>query len=357
LELPIFLGSLLVWCVFCDGELARTKPDSPRDLAFFYLMIALGGALGGVFVGLLAPAVFDRFLELPIGVTVSVLLGMRMLYGLPPKRIARLALISVAAFVFAMRMQNSDGAVARSRNFYGSLLVADSGDGPAAVRSLFNGQTLHGVEFLTPGRQLQPIAFYGPESGVAYIMRSVQKEGRRIGVIGLGTGELAAYGRTGDRFKFYEINPAVAEVASRDFQFLRGSPASTEVVIADGRLAVEREPAASLDVLVLDAFSDDSIPVHLLTREAFQAYFRALRDDGTLVVHVTNRYLDLAPVVRAAAGALGKHFRVIRNLEDPARQIRAADWAIVSSNGPREAAAGPSRLWTDERSDFLRLLK
>jgi SAM-dependent methyltransferase len=362
-ELPIFLGALLVWCVFCDGELARTKPESPRELAFFYLMIALGGALGAIFVALLAPAVFDRYLELPIAVTGSVLLGVRLVYHLPLQRIARLAVVAVAAFVFAMRFQTADGSVDRVRNFYGSLLVMDSGAGKGAVRSLFNGRTLHGAEYLAPERRSEPIAFYGPESGAGRVLEAVTMPGRRIGVIGLGTGALAGYGRRGDHFRFYEINPAVAEVAARDFHYLDDSAAAIEVVIADGRLAIEREPPGSLDILILDAFSDDSIPVHLLTREAFQAYFRCLRDDGILVAHVTNRYLDLVPVVEASAAELHKRVLLIRNVDDPGRQIRSADWAVVAGAAALQKlslapdAPAKTRLWTDDRSDFFHLVK
>ena len=127
---------------------------------------------------------------------------------------------------------------------------------------------------------------------------------RRAGVIGLGVGTLAAYGRAGDSFRFYELNPAVIQVASTYFRFLNESAAATEVVAGDGRLALEREPPQNFDVLILDAFSGDSIPVHLLTRQAFEVYFRHLRPGGIVAVHVTNRYLDLAPVVDALAAAL-----------------------------------------------------
>jgi SAM-dependent methyltransferase len=354
-ELPIFLGALLVWCIFCDGELVRAKPESPGELVFFYLMIALGGALGAIFVGLFAPAVFDRYLELPIGVTACILLGVRLLYRLPLRRIARLAAVAAVAFALAMRFQAAGGAVTRVRNFYGSLLVVDSGSGRNAIRSLFNGRTLHGAEYLDATRSEEPLAFYGAESGVGRVLRSAGESGRRVAVIGLGTGALAAYGRLGDHYRFYEINPAVAQVAARDFRYLRDSAAATEVVIADGRLALEREPAGAFDILVLDAFSDDSIPVHLLTKEAFAAYFRALRSNGILVAHVTNRYLDLLPVVEASAQQFQKRVLLVRSFDDPSRQLRAADWAIVTCGAP--SVPSKPRLWTDDRSDLFHLVK
>ncbi len=366
-QIPIFLAALFVCCMFCHGELARTKPEPRQGLAFFYVMVASGGALGAVFVGLFAPGVFSRFLELPIAVTACVLLGLVLLYGYPVKRLIRLAAIAAVAFFVATRFQPGGQDVVRTRNFYGALQVSDTGSGENAVRSLYNGRTLHGRQFLAPGRSRIPTAFFGPESGAGRVLVSVQAPDRRVGVIGLGVGTLAAYGRRGDRFRFYEINPAVAGLASRYFRFLAESAAATDVVVDDGRLAIEREPPGSLDVIVVDAFSDDSIPVHLLTREAFEAYFRHLRPGGVLALHVTNRYLNLPLVVEAAAGALHKECLLIRNGEDPMRQILPADWMIVSDNrelmrglapfaAPR-AAVQPARLWTDSHSNLFQVLK
>jgi hypothetical protein len=365
-EIPMVLAALLACCMFCDGELVLSRPESPSEMPFFYLAIALGGALGAVFVAVVAPVAFNRFLELPIAVTACVLLGFRLLYRYPVRRLLRLAVIAVLAFVVATGFDHIDHDIARSRNFYGSLLVSDKGDGPAAARTLFNGRTLHGAEFLSPELSRNPTAYYGPQSGVGLALAALRMPARRVGVVGLGVGTLAAYGRTGDRFRFYEINPAVVDAASRHFRFLRESAAQTEVVTADGRLAIEREPRGSFDVLVLDAFADDSIPVHLLTREAFELYFDHLRGDGVVLVHMTNRYLDLAPVVQACASALGRRFLLIRSAADDARQIRAADWAVVGRDQPLLATLAvwsqpaPARgyaPWTDGRSDLFRLLK
>jgi spermidine synthase len=364
-EVGIFSLALFIWCMFCHGEIARTKPDNPGGVTFFYLMIALGGAIGAVFVGVAAPNLLSTYLELPIGITASALLALRLLYGMTsPWRLARLGAVALAAFVIATRFQAGYGDVVHLRNFYGALQVSDAGVGESAVRTLYNGRTLHGVEFLTPDRNRLPTAYYGPESGAGRVLLAPGKSDRRVGMVGLGAGTLAAYGRRGDVFRFYEINPAVITVASRYFHFLSTSEARTEVVAGDGRLALEREPPNSFDILVLDAFADDSIPVHLLTREAFVTYFGLLRSDGVLAIHLTNRYLELGPAVEAAAGALGKGVVEAHNPADPERQVLAADWALVSGQvdalkefGELKSELKKTRLWTDDYSNLFQALK
>ena len=202
------------------------------------------------------------------------------------------------------------------RNFYGTLQVIDSGTGARAVRALYNGTILHGMQFLSPDRSRLPTTYYGPRSGAGLVLQAGGSANRKVGIIGLGVGTLAAYGRPGDRFRFYEINPAVIGIASSYFRFLKESRAAIEVVPGDGRLALGREPAASFDVLILDAFSGDAIPVHLLTKEAFQEYFRRLRPDGVVAVHLTNKYLDLASVVEGAAGSLQKEWLPVHSAAD-----------------------------------------
>ncbi len=331
-EVAIFSVALFVWCMFCHGEIARSKPGVAEGATFFYLTIAFGGALGGIFVGLIAPNLLSTYLELPIGIAASVLLALRVLYGMTSiMRLARLAVLALLAFVVATRFEAGFGDVVHLRNFYGALQVSDAEAGAQAIRTLYNGRTLHGVEFLSPDRIMLPTAYYGPDSGAGRLLGQHEAGPRRVGLVGLGIGTLAAYGRVGDTFRFYEINPAVIDVATRYFHFLGASAAKVDVRPGDGRLELEREPANSFDVLVLDAFADDTIPVHLLTREAFQTYFRLLRADGAMAVHVTNRYLELAPVVEAATANAGKFTSEIHNAAEPARQILAADWVLVSA--------------------------
>jgi SAM-dependent methyltransferase len=363
-EIAIFAVSLFVWCMFCHGEIARTKPGAGR-MTYFYLMIALGGAIGGLFVGVAAPNLLSTYLELPIGITVSALLALRLIYGMTsPWRLARLGAVALAAFAIATRFQAGFGDVVHLRNFYGALQVTDAGTGETAIRALYNGRTLHGVEFLAKDRSRLPTAYYGPESGAGRVLLAGESGARRVGIVGLGTGTLAAYGRRGDVFRFYEINPAVIDVASKYFHFLDASEARTDIVEGDGRLALERESGARFDILVLDAFADDSIPVHLLTKEAFVTYFRLLRQDGVLAIHLTNRYLELAPVVEAAADDLGKRVVNVHSVADPGQQVIEADWALVSGSadavkefGNLQTKPVKTRLWTDDYSNLFQVLK
>jgi len=358
LDLPVLLAGLFVCCMFCHGELARTKPAPRQGLAFFYLMVAAGGALGGLFVAVVAPSAFSTFLELPIGIVASVFLALMLLWGIPPgRRLARLAVVAAAAFAFAATYSGGVTDLVRERNFYGPLRVADSGKGDRAVRRLFSGRTVHGIEFLAPERRREATAYYGERSGAGLVLGMGRAANRRVAVVGLGAGTLAAYGRQGDRFRFYEIDPAVIRAAREQFHFLADSAAATDVVEGDGRLMLEREPAASFDAIVLDAFTDDAIPVHLLTREAFQMYFSRLRDGCPLVIHLTNRYLDLVPVVEAVSEALDKGVVQMHSAGDGYSQTLAADWAVVSDLQPRREAPGGVRPWTDEYSNLFQALR
>ncbi|HEY2018345.1 MAG TPA: fused MFS/spermidine synthase, partial [Bryobacteraceae bacterium] len=365
-EIPVLAASLFVCCMFCHGELAESKPAPHEGLTYFYLMVALGGALGAVFVGVVAPNVFSTYLELPIGITGCVMLALMLLYGMAsPKRLLRLAVMAALAFVVATRFNAPGQNVTRTRNFYGAILIADTGSGESAVRLLYNGKTLHGVQYLSPSRSRQPTAYFSVESGAGRVLGPHGASGRRVGIIGLGAGTLAAYGKPGDSFRFFEINPAVIEIASRQFRFLRESEAKTDVVMVDGRLGIGREPPESFDVIILDAFSDDSIPVHLLTREAFQVYSHHLRPGGVLAVHITNRYLDLYPVVEGLAVSLHKKIVAIHNSPDPGRQVYAADWAVLWDDTIHDfqaysnSAAAPrkARLWTDDYSNLFGVLR
>jgi SAM-dependent methyltransferase len=356
-EISAFSLALFVWCMFCHGELAASKPSSRRDLTFFYLMLALGGALGGVFVGAIAPNLFSTYLELPIGILASILLALPLIYRVKSvARLVRLSIVAIVTFFLAARFQGF-GEVLHWRNFYGSLRVEDTGTGETAVRSLYNGRTLHGVEFLSPLRNRLATTYYGPASGAGRVLRADGKA-RRVGVVGLGAGTLAAYGRSGDCFRFYEINPAVIQIASQYFHFLDTSQARTEVVTGDGRLGLEKEPPNAFDAIVLDAFSDDSIPVHLITKEAFQLYFRLLKPDGVLAIHLTNRYLDLEPIVEGLAAVFHKGVVPVHNDGESERQILPADWALVYGQAqPNEHAASKTMLWTDDYSNLFRVLR
>jgi len=378
--IPLYCATLFAACMVCHGELARSKPH-PQHLTGFYLMLALGGAAGGVLVGLVAPNLFRDLYELPIGMLALSLLVIAALlrdraslfhgrFGIAA-RVVFLAL-TAALGVALVRTYSENSADTRvtSRNFYGVLNVRDSGEGPEAMRMLSHGTIVHGKQFLEADRRDWPTSYYGLRSGIGLALLDARERGPlRVGVVGLGAGTLAAYGRTGDVFRFYDINPDVVELARSEFTFLKDSPAKVEVALGDARLSLEREPPGNFDVLALDAFSSDAIPVHLLTVEAFKTYLRHLKQGGILAVHISNRYLDLVPVVQQAARHLSLEVRQVENDDDDDAGVYRSDWMLVSVSPAafegkllKEAAeridAVPRvRLWTDDYSDLYRILK
>jgi hypothetical protein len=355
-DLLLFSAALLVCCMFLHGELARLKPAPGRAQTYYYLTMATGGLLGSAFVAVAAPSLLNSYLELPIAIAICLLLALRFLFRYPLRRLLRVALFASLAFVLAGWVR-SGADVEESRNFYGALRVVDSGEGPGRIRTLYHGVIRHGVELLSPDGGKQATAYFGPLSGIGLTM-SKKESGRKVGVIGLGAGTLAAYGMPGDTFRFYEIDPAIIRVASTHFRFLKESAAKVEVVEGDGRKALEQEPPASFSILVLDAFSGDSVPVHLLTKEAFELYFRQLKAGGTLAVNVTNRNLDVGAVVRAASFDLRKRVFAVHSEADDERHFEAADWMLVS-DGPGDGGEAPPsiRAWTDDYNSLLHILK
>ena len=261
------------------------------------------------------------------------------------------------------------------RNFYGGLRVHDSVPSTdwAAARSLTDGTINHGEQLLNPVRHDLPTTYFGPNSGVGLAIRAKQKTGSiRVGVIGLGTGTIAAYGRPGDYYRYYEINPLVLRLsdpgAGAQFTFLADCKARHDVAMGDARLSLEKDVPENFDVLALDAFSSESIPVHLLTREAMELYFRHLKPDGILAVHISNRFLDLEPVVDGECRALGKIDRLVDNDDDDAQDVFAATWVLVTSpangfdklimDGSAEIKPGRKiRLWTDDYSNLFQILR
>ena len=379
--IPVFASGLAVCCMVCHGELARLKP-AHRHLTSFYLMISVGGALGGVLVGLVAPHFFSGYFELQIAlvwcaVMMVIVLEPRAL-GIETRWLAYTVWIgSMAATVVLIGYLGYEIREFRSgskllvRNFYGALRVNDEGDGvdDPRLRKLTHGTINHGEEFLDDARHLQPTTYYGYNSGIGLTILEAQRRlGLRVGVIGLGTGTIASYGRPGDVYRFYDINPLVIDIARTQFRFLPECKAKTEVVLGDARLSMERETPQNYDILAVDAFSSDSIPIHLLTREAFQLYFRHLQPGGVLAVHVSNKHLDLAPVVDLAARALGKHALVVLSDDDDDKEMFNAEWVLVSTRQsffqfplivkaatPLKSRAG-LRLWTDDYSNLFQIL-
>ncbi len=378
--IPLYCATLFVACMVCHGELARMKPH-PRHLTAFFVAIAVGGALGGVFVGLIAPRAFADLYEMPFGIVFTATLVAVVLAGdraaFPDARARRAAVAGAAFFTAALAsalawiyVDLGSGVRLLTRNFYASLKVYDSGSGPDAMRVLTHGTITHGKQFIDPQRREWPTTYYGETSGVGRAIETMRARGPvKIGVIGLGAGTLAAYGRPGDKVRVYEINPQVVDLALKEFTYLGDTRAGLDVILGDARLSLEREPPQGFDVLALDAFSSDSIPVHLLTAEAFAAYFRHLKPGGILAVHISNRYLDLKPVLRMAAEQLGKAARIVEDESNDEKGTYGTTWVLFTDSdevfsAPPLAAAvealtsdRPIRLWTDDYSDLYAILK
>lgn len=378
--IPLFAGGLFVCCMVCHGELARLKPD-PRFLTGFYLMISTGGALGGILVGLAAPHLLHGYFELPIAVAFCALLVLVVLRMDRSTALAagwrwRLswwvsaaAALGVSIFLaYTVYRFTSDSRVL-VRNFYGVLRVEDEGDRESGVRKLTHGTINHGEQYLDAILRKQPTTYYGPNTGIGLTLRVKGGQRLRVGLIGLGAGTLAAYGGEGDYYRFYEINPLVIRLARTEFFYLSDCNAHLDIVLGDARLSLERERKQNFDVLAVDAFSSDSIPVHLLTREAFELYFRHLRDNGVLAVHVSNKHLDLVPIVQMASASLGKKSRMIDTDDDDDHNVFGATWILVSSDqaffdNPRIRTASTAiptavhlRLWTDDYSNLFQIVK
>ena len=280
-------------------------------------------------------------------------------------------LVLLGYFSFHAR-QLTSGYRVSVRNFYGALRVRDSGDPSQfdATRTLTHGTINHGEQLLFPARKDLPTTYYGPNTGVGVAIREKQKKGAiRVGVIGLGTGTIAAYGRLGDYYRFYEINPLVKRLATSEFTFVPDSKAKVEVAMGDARLSLEREANENFDVLAVDAFSSDSIPVHLLTKEAMELYYRHLKKpDGILAVHISNRFLDLQPVLAGETGATRMEARTVDTEDDESQDVFGATWVLITFPAPGfdNAELNGStpietkrtvRLWTDDYSNLFRILK
>ena len=375
-NLALHFATLFCICMVCHGELVRSRPN-PVHLTEFYLLIAAGGALGGVFVSLVAPAIFSTFLEWTIALLVAFGLGFAILCARAVRQRlgkAGTALAAVAALgglaCIAHFQADDDSPLDIRRNFYGVVSVYDvDKDDPAQHHfSLAHGIVVHGRQFVAPEKRRTPTSYYAPNTGVGKALSYFQAQPElRIGAVGLGVGTVAAYVRAGHTIRFYEINQEVKYMAEKYFSFLSDCLGESEIVLGDARLSLEREPAQHFHVLVLDAFSGDAVPAHLLTKEAFAVYLRHLRPDGVIAVNITNRHLNLAPVVAGLADAY--HLSAIRIFTEPnqAQLSYRADWMLLTRNqafvAATAAAPPPSTkhvaplLWTDHYSNLFQILE
>jgi len=370
---PLYAAGLFVCCMFCHGELTRMRP-APRHLTTFYLMVSIGGAIGALLVGILAPLLLAGYYELGIALTAcAVLLYHRMLAGRWWLAAGALAVVvATAAFTVVVVTDYLHHTRVMVRNFYGVVRTRDYAS-PVPFRAMYHGGINHGGQLLDPALRGRPTSYFAPTSGYGRVFASLPEAPRRVGVIGLGAGALAAYSRAGDLFRFYEIDPQVAAVAVSEFTYLRDSPAQTDIVLGDGRLSLEREAPQHYDVLAIDAFSGDSIPMHLITREAMAAYLRHLKPDGVIVFQATNRFVDIAPVVERLAALHGMSAVLVSDVaesdEGADYWVSDTDQIIVTRNAQLLAAppiasvaqplpARPDfRIWTDDFYNLLRILK
>ncbi|MFN9721540.1 MAG: spermidine synthase, partial [Planctomycetota bacterium] len=383
LQLLIYFGYLFCICMLCHGELARLRPSADR-LTAFYLTLSAGGAAGGLFVGLVAPAVFPAFWEHDLGLMVAGLIAMVVLLDSigssdqrrPSILIASpfIALLVATGTVFATAVTDYTESTAMSRNFYGVLEVEHDEIEDATV--LRHGRILHGLQLRTNPRL--PTMYYGYGTGIGLAITELREHHPtlRIGLVGLGAGTLAAYGRPDDNFRFYEINDTVTEFAKTHFTFLSDSSAKIDIVPGDARLVLEREVEQQFDLLVLDAFSGDAIPTHLLTTEAMQVYLRHLRKDGLLAFHISNLHFDLRRVTESLAS--DANLSAITLETQPAIDPRTgaalisdpgSRWVLMSRDGSmleksryqntkiKESVSALKRVrWTDDFSNLIEVM-
>jgi hypothetical protein len=378
--IPIYAAGLFVCCMMCHGELAQRRP-APKYLTMYYLMVSFGGAIGGVFVALIAPNLFRSYLELPIGLVVCAILAAIVLWDLAvpklgswPVRVALAIGVGVlAGWLARKQIGEYRGYLLVERNFYGVLHVRDDDATDAyPERTLLHGTINHGSQLLKPDERYLMTSYYAEGSGVGRAMRALQARGPvRYGSVGLGAGVMTNYGRAGDYLRVYEINPMVKKISDTEaiFTFYPHSAADKAIVMGDARLSLERQEPQQFDLLSVDAFSSDAIPIHLLTREALALYFSHLKPNGILALHISNRYLNLEPVCAAGADYYKKFAMTVSDDAGDAPYLSSSTWVLLTgdssifdapafSNADMHRAQTPKgfRPWTDDYSNIVQIL-
>jgi|688.fasta_scaffold39543_4 protein-L-isoaspartate O-methyltransferase len=368
----LYAAGLFAVCMFCHGELASLKPH-PSQLTRFYLAMSLGGALGALSIAIGAPMLLSGYYELHI--TLAVIALVLLWRSFDSTWIWR---FSSAGLVAAVLFLVHDGLEAyrlgireMERNFYGVVRTRDYPSEPG-FRYMLHGAINHGGQLQGEPFEMMPATYYSPNSGYGRLFQAMPEGPKRVGLIGLGAGALAAYAQSGDQWVIYEINPAVVDLAKKEFSFLDRMKAPYEIVLGDGRLALEREAPRQYDVLAVDAFSGDSIPIHLVTKEAMAAYVKHLAPGGVIVFQATNRFVDLPPVAKRLADAFGLEAVLVEDSPQfttgPERWYLHTDQIIMTKNKdvlkhPAFKEAKPINLrpdvgvFTDDHSNLLRILK
>lgn len=377
-QISVYSILLFLAAMICHGELYRLRPRSDH-LTSFYLMVSFGGAAGGIFVNLIAPFLFTGYWEFYLAWLVTIILLVVMLL---PRIVGNVNVQSralglsffTAVILLSVGMDQFQDAFFVERNFYGVIRVKENDDNSVAM---IHGMTVHGIQFMDD--RARPTTYYSEDSGVGFMLRNHPKNGTgmRVGVLGLGAGTLAAFAQNDDYYRFYEINPVVVRLAEGEggyFSFLSDSKADIDIVAGDARISLEQEfsrgERQNFDVLVLDTFSSDSIPVHLVTKEAFALYLEHLVPNGVIAAHVSNRHLDLQPVFWQLAQA---HRLEMIQISAPANSQTgafASEWILLTSNSALfeldeiasraifyDGYESSVKLWTDDYSNLFQILK
>ena len=392
-QIAIYSAAVFSCCMVCHGELVRRK-SAASQLTTFYLYVALGGALGGVFVNVFCPLVFTGYWELHLSLVGTFLLAAVCILG-DKKALTKQTYKVSGGLGFAVVLillihqlsihiqTQREFSIANKRNFYGVLHVYDEAKGTRKYkRSFYHGRIEHGAQWLGLGKRFEgaPTTYFGPNSGIGRVFRHNPKrrgkpdqwQALKVGVIGLGVGTVAAHGRGQDTFRFYEINPQVEELAREYFTYLNLRPEFTEVVLGDGRISLEQElqqqGSQQFDILLADAFSGDSIPTHLLTKEAIELYWKHLRDDGFLALNITNFHFDLRDVARQLARQVGKQALLFEDIGDSFGGSYNL-WVIITDNAaflqsqrvrlataPWPTANPKPIYWTDNFSNLFEVI-
>ena len=388
-QIAVYTGTLFAACMTCHGELSRIKP-APEHLTFFFLMIAGGGALGGICVAIVAPFIFSSYWEYHFVLISTALIVAAILFfdtASPFFRGRNLVVWSaillanffmITNLVKAIEIDIEDTA-ALSRNFYGVLKVSEFvDDNIGRVRQMLHGKVLHGTAYEKPPWRGMPTSYYGKGTGIWLAINfhpiRLQQQALKIGVIGLGTGTIAALTRKEDTLLFYEINRDVITLSRKWFWYQGDSEATIKTIPGDARIMLERELSHGEEkrfhILVADAFSGDVIPIHLLTQESATLYRKHLRDDGILAIHISNNNFDLIPVVKGMAESIGWKALLIESPDNLEYATWAATWVLITKNRAfldrieikkagkhLSGEAYRSLLWTDDYASLFHVLK
>ncbi len=377
--IPVLCGALFVACMICHGELAKRKPH-PKYLTQFFLMVSVGGAIGGLFVAFVAPRMFPDYWEMPIAIaTLALLMALAVWHDengdarpLPIRLALLIVVASFAIYLGRIEKNISSGYDMTARDFYGVLRVRDdpADGGLYGVRVLIHGTINHGTQLISQEGGRTPTSYFGDTSGINRAIRAKGEKGPiKIGILGLGAGVTATLARKEDTIHYYEINPTIFDIAQTHFDFWKACPADKKIYFGDGRLTLESMPDEQLDFLAMDAFTSDAVPMHLLTAEAYRIYGRHLKPDGVLAINISNRYLDLRNVVSASAKSAGFSGIMIYDEGNSQPYYVSNTWTLFNRDksffnhpnfyGPETTELLPDpgfRGWTDDYSNILKIL-